>query len=896
LLPDLSFAGFFKPCFRDAKAANIPHSGYGRRAPGSSRPAAIVNTHYEITVSRRLLSSQRKSPNLKGKGIHMHGKFPLISAVLLIAGCTSAFAASCPAGSTQLTSTTAGGRASSAATWGGTPLGTGDGMCLIVQGPVLLDQDLGTSVSGKGVYTIIQSGSGSLTVDSSASRHIYFASKGSDPVGTGTAVSPGADATMYGFLFFAGTLSLTGTQANPVIINSADGLHPWYVAHPNTGWGFNFSVTIKWCDCSNLGTNVAGFNGVYVDTTGFSAPEVIDIENSRFTSPYQVVYVFGNGPGQGALKVMNNIVTGRRGPATISGTNGNFVSPVIENNTESAPLVTGYFTYVYSLSGPSITYVQNTVAGTATAAIGNLALGGDLSGSGVVANNLTYNDPAQAGSAWATGLNIAPSGVFTGAIDSNYCEGCFQGIVIRGRSPAAALTVSNNFGVTNHLAYYGQGIYFISGGSVTLTGNIGVITDAAGVGAEVCIFGYTTGTALAATNNTCHSVTGPATFSFGIVIGEPGYPVSNARVASNLVSGFQHALIDGDPGNKYTNTYAGAGVYQNNLWNAGTAYQSAGSLYFDNGIQRHANAAYGDLTLDPQYFDPTRLSLATYDLHVLGGPGTVADVIAKIGYRSGWGVTYLLGNNPAADALTWFRDGFTPSNAAVCPGGVTTGAMPCAAATLSLSPATLPAATPGASYSQTLTANGGSNCTFSVAGVLPPGLTLNFTGTSNIATISGIPSGLGGLYSLVIGAACWNGSASLSATINVVSPPSNVASPPFQQTDVSTQVSVTTSGLVSTRGLVTLAKGTVTITNIGSTPIATPIQSVFTNLKSTIVLTNKTGTISSAGPYAGAPFITVPILNNSSLAPGASVTFPVQFVYVGTAPISYVSKTLSGGF
>jgi hypothetical protein len=54
-----------------------------------------------------------------------------------------------------------------------------------------------------------------------------------------------------------------------------------------------------------------------------------------------------------------------------------------------------------------------------------------------------------------------------------------------------------------------------------------------------------------------------------------------------------------------------------------------------------------------------------------------------------------------------------------------------------------------------------------------------------------------------------------------------------------------------------------------------------------------TGTVPS-GPYAGAPYITVP--GSSALAPGASVTIPVKFTYTGTAAISYVSKTLSGGF
>jgi hypothetical protein len=124
-----------------------------------------------------------------------------------------------------------------------------------------------------------------------------------------------------------------------------------------------------------------------------------------------------------------------------------------------------------------------------------------------------------------------------------------------------------------------------------------------------------------------------------------------------------------------------------------------------------------------------------------------------------------------------------------------------------------------------------------------------------------------------------------SATISV-----NAAAP--QQIDVSSQVKVTTSGLVYSRATGTYS-GTVTIQNTGSKAIAAPIQSVFTNLISGATLTNQTGKVPS-GPYAGAPYITV--AGNSPLAPGASATISVKFTYTGTAPISYVSKTLSGGF
>jgi hypothetical protein len=128
---------------------------------------------------------------------------------------------------------------------------------------------------------------------------------------------------------------------------------------------------------------------------------------------------------------------------------------------------------------------------------------------------------------------------------------------------------------------------------------------------------------------------------------------------------------------------------------------------------------------------------------------------------------------------------------------------------------------------------------------------------------------------------------SLGANANIVI--NTAASQPI---DVSSQVKVTTSGLVYSRAT-GIYSGTVTILNIGPTPIVAPIQSVFTNLVSGTTLTDQTGLVPS-GPYAGAPYITV--AGSSPLAPGGSVSISVKFTHTGSEPISYISKTLSGGF
>jgi hypothetical protein len=110
------------------------------------------------------------------------------------------------------------------------------------------------------------------------------------------------------------------------------------------------------------------------------------------------------------------------------------------------------------------------------------------------------------------------------------------------------------------------------------------------------------------------------------------------------------------------------------------------------------------------------------------------------------------------------------------------------------------------------------------------------------------------------------------------------------ETEVTGQVRVTTSGFIYSRASGGYS-GTITIVNTSSAPIAFPLQSVLTGLTGGVTLTDSTGTV-SGGPYAGSPYFTV--TGASSLAPGASVSFPIKFTYSGTAPISFVSKTISG--
>jgi predicted extracellular nuclease len=78
---------------------------------------------------------------------------------------------------------------------------------------------------------------------------------------------------------------------------------------------------------------------------------------------------------------------------------------------------------------------------------------------------------------------------------------------------------------------------------------------------------------------------------------------------------------------------------------------------------------------------------------------------------------------------------------------------------LSFSPTTLPAGTEGLNYSQTLTVNNASVCSFTTSGTLPPGTGLTFSGSNNTALLSGTPS-LSGSFSFTVSASCTEGSTS----------------------------------------------------------------------------------------------------------------------------------------
>jgi hypothetical protein len=115
-----------------------------------------------------------------------------------------------------------------------------------------------------------------------------------------------------------------------------------------------------------------------------------------------------------------------------------------------------------------------------------------------------------------------------------------------------------------------------------------------------------------------------------------------------------------------------------------------------------------------------------------------------------------------------------------------------------------------------------------------------------------------------------------------------VITAPACATNVSSQVQVTRSGFgynLATQRFVQ----TVTLKNISTVTIASPISLVFDSLSSNATLYNPIGTTSCATP-AGSPFINW----LSNLVPGASASIVLQFTNPSKAGITYSTRVLAG--
>jgi hypothetical protein len=110
--------------------------------------------------------------------------------------------------------------------------------------------------------------------------------------------------------------------------------------------------------------------------------------------------------------------------------------------------------------------------------------------------------------------------------------------------------------------------------------------------------------------------------------------ISPSSISKSIAYGGGYGILSGNSNNVFINTgTGGVGVWGNDVFGAVIANYSdnlgaGGSTNWDNGVNAHPSAVYGDLTIDPKFVNPYR-TFADCDA-ILGGPGTAATLFAQL--------------------------------------------------------------------------------------------------------------------------------------------------------------------------------------------------------------------------------------------------------------------------
>ena len=533
---------------------------------------------------------------------------------------------------------------------------------------VVIDRNIGSTSAG--IHNIQVINGGSLTVDGLAPRIITFGSTGNDPVGSGSNLSPGANATMYGFLIDGGTFDLSNaTAANYVVIGPANPAYGTYVRHVQFGGNVNQAAVIRlhYTVLNYLGVNVDGFYGVYDNST--QTGEVLSIDHCLFQHSYEALFLRSI---NGASFTFNTIA-GTTSAQSVDCYQGND-NAVFTDNTELGVAANGtMFQRFYVGSGQ--VFARNAVQGNTSFArsllTDNTAAYYATTSPDTIQQNLAVS---YAGGEFAHsgGINLA-SNAYAPIVDSNvivnsqvavFDQGCPTGCIGGATGPA---TITNNIFIQS--AYdtdSGQGMIMIQRGLATVIGNLFAADSTTNTGLSGTsngIFCWDAGSgtsALLADHNTISLYTPGAQYGWGVVVGEPGYPCNGTPIVrNNITYGGTTGIFD-FAANTWAQNYSGVGSHHNNVAGSTTPYQSQGtSKNFTANGTPHPNAVYGDVTINPGLADITR-RVAGFDARV-GGAGTDNDYFLMLANRCGLtGFPY----NPAydiANLYNWMRAGYAPT-------------------------------------------------------------------------------------------------------------------------------------------------------------------------------------------------------------------------------------------
>lgn len=413
---------------------------------------------------------------------------------------------------------------------------------------VTIDQDIGTS--GNGIKNIILNNTSAvLTVDTSAARTILFGSTGSNPIGSGTAANPGADASMYGLYVARGTLNLVGTSTNRITINSGGGVNPWYIRHGGADLG-NINVpakfTIQYCDMTNLGTGVTGFEGIHHERA--DGTNSLIVEHCTFTNFRRAVRAAAPQTGN-IFKFNNNTGTGNADDILYFF--NVWTSLEIKNNTFSGPTVDGKHLAQFVHGSNGVVFEGNSYISTSSTVRCRLVSINSSAANCVIKDNELRNSLSSSSSPVAilvqgTGPHTIEGNIIVGSKCAFNTLG--QTLYVKrnffyissanlGTSHSPLELSRGNFTVENNIvvANFTSNVMGLFAWDTSETGGVPARTDIT----SLKIY-YNTFINIAAIGSQGGNTS-------GIAIGQGGDPVGGVEIVGNITYGWRHGIRDTDP-------------------------------------------------------------------------------------------------------------------------------------------------------------------------------------------------------------------------------------------------------------------------------------------------------------------------------------------------------------
>ncbi len=602
-----------------------------------------------------------------------------------------AHAATFPCTTSTLILSAQNGVLSNPSTWVGGTVPT-DGNCVVVRHHVRVDRDWGSDDAGMG-WIRIENG-GTLDSDCASPHTIYFGSTGTDPIGSGSYLNPGANASMFGFFVSYGTVNLSCAAPNNFRVTSTDESHPWYLHHKGGDYAGCNAITGNVCNgssaihgavlnlqnaaLSHMGTGVQYFFGIDWDMTAGSVPaNSLTLSHNHLVDLYEIAAVGGASQAGNWSITFNWFDQPRPNPAqgAIFFSLGTPTNWVVTDNT-----VTGSITASYLLGANSgaagLQLLRNAVLGSSSIPFGVANLtGGGGNGGNIINYNLCVEPEALLAAANACLMIGGAATDTTTTISYNVLQGGHSGISQLGRIGFSP-TINYNWISQWKEDYEAQGAIVSRTGVVTEKYNVMVMENSSPHQYMIGNLAYSGGvSACGATiqqdHNTAYGVSNQSgdadiNFNWGDVRTNSGTCITNSYVRSNISYGANLGFMNENNDNTWNLSpgiaYGGAAVHHNLSYAATTAYylNIQTTPGFDNGVVPHpSQTQYGDLIVDPQFLDPTRRP-AGFDT-VCGGPGTNTDLFLNLAMRSGFGGIYNRCYN-IPSLWTWIRQGWAPRN------------------------------------------------------------------------------------------------------------------------------------------------------------------------------------------------------------------------------------------